>query len=800
MKNKLFIIFYFFFFNSLGFAENIFIESKSMSFDKVNKISIFEKEVFIKTNFNKTIKSDYAEYDKATGLIKLKNNIFAVDDKNNKIETQFAIYDENTKIFKSLGPTKIFTTEKYIVESADITFDNSNNYIKSEKKTLITDEDDNKIFLENFEYLTEENIFKSIGLINIKDNMTNNYKFSQIYIDTQKKEILGTDSKAFFNNENFKINNENNPRIFSNTIKIDSNNTSFKKSSFTLCGYRKNDKCPPWSINASEMLHDKKKKTIYYDNAVIKVYDIPIFYLPKLSHPDPTVDRRSGFLPPSFSDTKNLGSGISIPYFFAIGENKNFTLTNNLYASENPLTIGEYHQAFKSSNLLFDFGYTEGFKKKSTSKRKMGDKSHFFTKFTKNFSKKKNDEKNLTASFQNVSDDKYLKLYKIKSNLVDYNTSTLENSLNFTNENENSFFGFNASIYETLEEHADDKYEYILPEINLDKNLFSNDKFGSLDLQTNYKIRKYETNKYTNFLINDLHWNFKEINFDSGLTGKFLGNLKNINYETKNEDLYKKDPTNELFGAIGYLSEINLQKTNSSFNHLLKPKMLLRFAPGEMRKENTGSRLNPDKAFSIDRLDNINNFETGLSTTLGFDYNMKKNEKKLDFSVAQIINNEENKKMATETSLDEKVSDLTGSMNYQVNNNLNFNYNFLIDQNYNEFNYNEIGAKIDFNSIAVDFNYLQENKHIGDQEYFKTKIDFAKNKNGLASFETKRNLVTNSSEFYNLSYEYINDCLRAGLVYRREFYNDSELEPENSLMFKVTLTPFGNINSPSFNE
>jgi LPS-assembly protein len=81
-----------------------------------------------------------------------------------------------------------------------------------------------------------------------------------------------------------------------------------KKVFLLLCDYRKNDKCPPWSIQASKMLHDNKKKTIYYDNAVIKIYDIPIFYFPKLSHPDPTVDRRSGFLPPTFSDTKNLGS------------------------------------------------------------------------------------------------------------------------------------------------------------------------------------------------------------------------------------------------------------------------------------------------------------------------------------------------------------------------------------------------------------------------------------------------------------------------------------------------------------
>ena len=63
----------------------------------------------------------------------------------------------------------------------------------------------------------------------------------------------------------------------------------------------------------------------------------------------------------------------------------------------------------------------------------------------------------------------------------------------------------------------------------------------------------------------------------------------------------------------------------------------------------------------------------------------------------------------------------------------------------------------------------------------------------------KRDLITNSAEYYDLSYEYLNDCLRAGLVYRREFYNDSELEAENSLMFKITLIPFANINSPSMN-
>ena len=79
-------------------------------------------------------------------------------------------------------------------------------------------------------------------------------------------------------------------------------------------------------------------------------------------------------------------------------------------------------------------------------------------------------------------------------------------------------------------------------------------------------------------------------------------------------------------------------------------------------------------------------------------------------------------------------------------------------------------------------------------------MNLFKKDNFTLSAETKRNILTNSTDYYDLSYEYLNDCLRAGLVYRREFYNDSELESENSLMFKITLIPFGNIDSPKFNQ
>ncbi len=796
MKNKLIIVFLILF-KFEAKAENLIIEAKNITLDKDKVTTVFENGVVVRAK-NKTIKSDYVKYDKKKGYLLIKGKIVAEDDKKNIIYSEQAEYFENEQVFKTNGATNIITSEKYSVEGQDISIDNKKRIIKSDKETIIQDLDGNRISLNNFEYKVKGNIFRSIGLVKIQDKTENIYEFSQVYIDTKKKEILGTDIKAFLNQENFKINPDNKPRIFANTMSLSEKVSSFNKSIFTICDYRKNDKCPPWTIQATQMLHDNIKKTIYYDHAVVKVYNIPIFYFPKLSHPDPTVDRRSGFLPPTLTDSKNLGAGVSIPYFFNLNKDKNFTVTSKIFASENPLLLGEYHQAFNNASLLADFGFTEGYKKTSATKKE-GDKSHLFSKFVKNFKGKNNSENSFGLEVQHVSNDKYLKLYKIKSNLVDYNNDTLESYINFTHEKDDLFFGLNASIYETLKENYDDKYEFILPEITIDKNLFNNEKFGNLDLQTNLKVHSYDTNKFTNFIVNNFDWTSKDIFFDSGINSKVLGNFKNINYEVKNIDQYKDDPTSEFFAALGVLSEINLQKNKGDYQHSLTPKMLFRFSPGSMRKEDSGSRLTPNKAFNIKRLDNMNNFETGLSSTIGFDYNVSSDFQEFDFSVAQVINEEANSKKSDISSLNEKLSDFVGSASMKFNENFKLNYDFAIDQNYQDLNYGELGANVNFGPLKFDLNYLQEKKHIGDQDYLTTKIDY-NNRKGLVSFEAKRNLITNSAEFYNLSYEYINDCLRAGLVYRREFYNDSELESENSLLFKITLTPFGSINSPTFSQ
>ena len=77
-----------------------------------------------------------------------------------------------------------------------------------------------------------------------------------------KKEIAGSDLRAFFNPEEIGANSNNDPRIFGNTVTIENKNTEIGKGIFTYCKLKNNKKCPAWSIQADRLNHDTEKNDI----------------------------------------------------------------------------------------------------------------------------------------------------------------------------------------------------------------------------------------------------------------------------------------------------------------------------------------------------------------------------------------------------------------------------------------------------------------------------------------------------------------------------------------------------------
>ncbi|MCH9807341.1 MAG: LPS assembly protein LptD [Alphaproteobacteria bacterium] len=121
----------------------------------------------------------------------------------------------------------------------------------------------------------------------------------------------------------------------------DGNTTEFSDAKFTPC--KTEGGMPPlWCISSRRIVHDKQQATITYNDAQFEVFGQPVVYLPYFQHADPSVKRRSGFLPPSFGSSTDLGFSTTVPYYFALAPNYDFTFAPRYMTKGGVLYQGEW--------------------------------------------------------------------------------------------------------------------------------------------------------------------------------------------------------------------------------------------------------------------------------------------------------------------------------------------------------------------------------------------------------------------------------------------------------------------------
>ena len=469
------------------------------------------------------------------------------------------------------------------------------------------------------------------------------------------------------------------------------------------------------------------------------------------------------------------------------------------------LLLNEYRQAFRNAFLTLDTSYTQGYKNTSASKTD-GSRNHIFAELNFDFSQEDSYESKLSFKTQRTSNDTYFKVHDINTALVKAENTNLENKISYNFSKDDMYLDISATVYENLTTKAkSDKYEYILPNILYGKTFFT-EKFGSFDFKSNVVYKNYETNKFTTFLTNDIIWSPGENITKKGFVNTLEGMIKNTNYEAKNATDYKTDKTvNELSGVLSFKSSLPMQKKGINFSNTFTPNFVVRFAPSHMRNLSKDDvTLKYANLYSTNKTSVI---EDGLSTTLGFEF--KTNEKsedgsdkeKLSIAMGQVFSAEKNKDIPSKSSLDQIMSDVVGEINYNFSEMGNINYKFALDHNFNTLNYNEVSTNLNFGKVAFNLDYLEERNHIGSENYVNYGVSLNVNDNNKLSFATKKNFKTNSTELYNVSYQYAIDCLTAGLTYRREFYEDSDtdIQPRDSLMFMITFVPFGGVKTPTVN-
>ena len=104
------------------------------------------------------------------------------------------------------------------------------------------------------------------------------------------------------------------------------------------------ERAPLWQFKAARVVHDQKAKRIVYRDAVLEFGGFPVAYTPFFSHPDPTVDRKTGLLAPTYGSSGPLGLKVEAPFYIALAPHRDVTITPLITSKEGGVLSAEYRE------------------------------------------------------------------------------------------------------------------------------------------------------------------------------------------------------------------------------------------------------------------------------------------------------------------------------------------------------------------------------------------------------------------------------------------------------------------------
>ena len=792
--NKLIFILFLFFVFGLNFIGNVLAENslyeiraKRVTYSDDSNLIIATGSAEAIDQFGKEIFSNEMVYNKKKSTIETNGNSIYLDGKGNKLFADTFFYDLNAKI------------------------------IKAKQNVQYIDVDENIFEFTYFEY--NENSENGIGknlIANFKDESSAESKIAKIDNKNGFTTMLSSDDKKNFSN--FAKTNKN----FYTTCK------KLEQSEKTI-----EARCADWSITSQKTLHDKNKRMLYHNNAVVRLRNIPVFYTPYFSHPDPSVKRMSGFLPPSTKNFENLGRTIKTPYFWAVDDDRDLTFTPILYLDENSIFLAEYRQQNKESNFYIDTSYSQGYKnlnKKDDSgniiNRTSGSRNHLFFGFAGKYENLLLTENDLNINIQRISQKNYLKVNQINTEFVKEDDNSLKNNIQLNSYTGSKRIEFEAAIYEGLATEArNQKYSYTIPSIkywDFFRKGSYNFNFSNSIIAQNLSGDSSKANQINEInLVSDQ----KVYKILDGVSHVFKSSLSNINSYNQNISGEKENLSSDANVIFGLENTYPLIKYNKDFSReeVLTPKIFTKYTPGDMNNaSNSGKIISYGDIYSMNRI-SLSNPDTGISLGYGLEYEInKKNPENQVFmngklALGQVLRGKKLKQMPTISSLGETKSDFAGEVAFHFDKStllqadkkkeieskfeqgFKINYNYILNNNLNKILKSDFLTSYGNKKNELTAKYY-ETHDVGNQQYgdlqYTRKFDNFLN----ISVGVRKNFEEEFTESNYINLFYDSDCLTVGLSLAKQFYSNSEVKKSNNFILSIALKPFGSPIAPNLTD
>ena len=651
-------------------------------------------------------------------------------------------------------------------------------------------------YADKISYEKNKNLIKIYGNIKIKNFEIGNLLAKNAEISDDFESGIFDDGLIIFNDGSYL-----------KSLKIERKNqfiTKLKKPKLSICP---NDEISSnnslvgniWdaiSISSSSSKIDRKSNNIVGYNNILKIYEIPILYLPYIKIPLSENKRQSGFLHPSYVNNSQFGFGLNIPYFIDVDKNIDLVLTPRLYINSDQFSLNtEIKHLLKYGSYNFNLSLANN---KITSERDkavinrtsnnlrynlVSDGKFSFT--TKSF---------LEYKVNTVGDKYYLRDFAF--NYSPYTISKIQ--YDYTNNKE--YFGVRSLRIQELEINRDERSApIILPSID-----YFNESKHSIFLKEKYALSSNLT-----ILSREDGLQYKRLSMipEIKIPLNFYGNLIDINSKIQAdlyylENNYKPDRTytnykNNLSNQKNELSvrwRLPLIKKTKNTTLVMEP--TANFVSSSVKKDfvnipnedSINNELTINNLFTTDRVSGYDRSEIGERVSYGLRSSWYNNLGKFELDIGQSYRiSQENQDVKIRGFKDNNKSNIVGQSSYKTK---NFDAQYLFQLN--ESNYinevNNLILNLNFWRVKLTDSYLMIRKGIAqenkvEQNTISSTIDITKKLKIQGSLT--RNLVSKTNLIRSGSIEYDGCCVNIKFIATE---NNSSIFTKTQRSFNINVT------------
>lgn len=568
------------------------------------------------------------------------------------------------------------------------------------------------------------------------------------------------------------------------------------KAVYSPCDVCSDDPVPFWRIRARKVIHDQEARQIHYENAWFDVFGVPILWTPYFRHPDPTVDRATGFLVPRAVQSSNYGAGLKVPYFIVIDDQSDLTIEPFFTTGEGTVGELEYRHAFENGSLSFGGSVTQSDFTGERSIEGHLDTSGLFTV---------GNDIQLGWDINFTSDDDYLRFFDFS------NDDRLTSELFAFKYDKNSFFDVRAVRFQSLRARepagqipaalptVDARYE--LPEF-----LFGGDLGFTANAQSLLRNNGFDSSR----ISLGLDWEREHI-LPIGVAVTGFAEVRGDVFSIRDRPGEENDLTVRLAPMAGVEARFPLIWEESGGSaHYLEPIMQAILAPyggnddDIVNEDSLVTEFDENNLFDRSHFSGIDGFEEGPRFNVGLRYQRLSDDGlNFDATVGRVFRFKDADEFSIGSGLVEAQSDWVAGWSVgfdpyvTVRNRLRFDDSFNINRN-------EVSGliSIDWFSVAGNYTFLVADEDINqpDDREEVTLLSFVDlSSNWRLRASTKRDIELGEFVRVGGGVTYSNECCKIDFFISRDFTNSDNAPASTSFGLQVELLTLGTSDTGLFN-